>query len=499
MSVTPSASEGLAAKTVKGSAYSIAASAVTLVLGFGRSVLMARLLTPEDFGVVAFALVFLNFTMPLRDFGLDLALIHRKPDEEPPLDEALAVHFSLRLILIGLFVLLLLVATPALRYFYPQKTLLIPVLLALTAGEVASALGATPTTYLCKEMRFKELAVLQVFTSLSMTIVGPVMAWRGWGVGAIVGEQISGVMVATFVVWVFIRPWRLQWKFNWEMVRWYWSYGKFIFTTRSLDKVLNEFDDFWVGTALGSLALGFYSKAYEFARYPRRVISDPIVQVLFPAFAKVQDDHLRLSKAYFRVSSLVVRVGFLLAGSLVLGAPELVVLLLGEKWAPMTLTFQLMVVYALLDPLLSVSGNLVNAVGHPEFTTRARIAQSIFFVPAVVLGAHWGGINGVAVATDLIFLLGLTLLLYQSRWVVGISFRTMLFFPVLALLTGVLLGWGSGIWLGDKGLVALVLKMCGFFAGYSLVLVIFERQEYLSQLRIFFEILPGRWHWITKV
>ena len=90
--------EGLATQTVKGSVYSIGASAITMVLGFGRSVLMARLLTPEDFGVAAFALVFLNFTTPLRDFGLDQALIHRKPDKDFTLNEALAVHFTLRLI-----------------------------------------------------------------------------------------------------------------------------------------------------------------------------------------------------------------------------------------------------------------------------------------------------------------------------------------------------------------------------------------------------------------
>lgn len=491
--------ESLAAKTVRGSAYSIAASAVTMVLGLGRSIVMARLLAPEDFGMVAFALTFLNFTLPLRDFGLDLALIHRKSDKEASLDDVLAVHFSLRLILISLFVLLLIVAVPVLRYSYPQQNLLVPVLLALTVGEVARALGATPTTYLRKEMRFKELATLQVLTSLTMTIVGPLMAWGGWGVWAIVGERVSGVMMATFVVWVFIRPWRLRWRLGWGMVKWYLSYGKFISATRSLDRVLTEFDDFWVGTALGSLSLGFYSKSYEFARYPQRVISDPIVQVLFPAFAKVQDDRLRLSQAYFRISSLVVRVGFLLGGCLVLGAPELIPLVLGEKWTPMTLTFQLMVVYTLLSPLLSVSGNLINAVGHPEFTTKARVAQSVFFVPAVILGAYWGGINGVAVATDLILMLGLVLLLYQSRRVVDISFRSMLFFPVLALLIGALLGWGSGVWLSDKSLAAMALKTCGFFAGYSLVLAIFERQEYLSQLRIFFEILPGRWHWITKV
>lgn len=482
---TQTSSDGLAAQTIKGSAYSIAASGATLILGFGRSVLMARLLAPEDFGVVAFALAFLNLTAPLRDFGLDQALIHRKIGEEAPLNEVLAVHFFLRLIAIGLFVLLLLAAIPVLRYSYPQKPLLAPILLALAAGEVVRALGATPTTCLRKEMRFKELAVLQVLTSFSMTIVGPVMAWQGWGVWSIVGERVSGVVAATFVLWSFIRPWRLRWRFDGKLAKWYLGYGKFAFASRILSKMLDEFDDFWVGTALGTQALGFYSKSYEFALYPRRVVSDPIAQVLFPVFARAQDDRQRLSKAYFRISSLVIRVGFLLAGNLALAAPSLIMFLLGTKWTPMTLTFQLMVVYTLLDPLLAVSGNLVNAVGHPEFATRARIAQSIFFVPAVVLGAYWGGIRGVALATDVMLLLGLGLLLYQSRRLVDVSFRKMLAGPLLALLFGVAVGLAIERLVSGVSLLASVLRVIGFTLGYSSLLIVFEWRDYLVQLRTY--------------
>jgi O-antigen/teichoic acid export membrane protein len=169
---TPS-QESLTVKTVKGSAYTITASAATLVLGLGRSILMARLLVPDDFGLVALAMTFLHLTTPLRDFGFDYALVHRKADDTSP-DEFLSVHFSLRLVQICLFVLLLLVAAPVLYCFYPQKPLLVPVLLGLTLGEIAVALGSTQLAYLRKEMRFMELSVLQVLTSLTMTVVGHV-------------------------------------------------------------------------------------------------------------------------------------------------------------------------------------------------------------------------------------------------------------------------------------------------------------------------------------
>jgi O-antigen/teichoic acid export membrane protein len=489
MAENPARPEGLAARTVKGSAYSIAASAVTMVLGFGRSVLMARLLAPEDFGVVAFAMTFLNFTTPLRDFGIDQALIHRKPDPDATPDDALAGHFSLRLILSAVFVLVLLASIPLLRHIWPGKTLLVPVLLALTAGKLAGALGATPTTYLRKEMRFRELAGLQVVTSLTMTIVGPVMAWQGWGVWAIVGEQVSGLAAATLVVWTVIRPWTPRWTLDWPMAKWYLGYGKYIFTTQGLNRVISEFDDFWVGAVLGSQPLGYYSKAYEFANYPRRVIGEPVAQVLFPAFAKVQDDPLRLSKAYYRASSLIVRAGFLIGGILVLGAQEFTVVFLKPKWLPMVSTFQLMVLYVLLEPLRAVSGNLVYAVGRPEFYTRARVVESLLSIPLVVLGARWWGIRGVAVAVDIVLFIGLSIILYQIRALVQISFFRMLFYPTVALGAGLLLGWQISGLVPDRALVQLAVKGLVLGTTYSLVLLLLEGREYVAYVQLFARLL----------
>ncbi len=485
----PTQANDLAAKTVKGSAYSIGASAVTMVLGFGRSVLMARLLTPEDFGVVAFALTFLNFTVPLRNFGLDQALIHRKPDANGTTSEALAGHFSLRLLLTALFVLALIPIIPLFRHIWPEKALLVPVLLALTIGQLASALGSTPTTYLRKEMRFKELAGLQILTSLSMTIVGPVMAWRGWGVWAIVGEHISGIIVATLVVWTVIRPWSPQLRFDWKLTKWYLGYGKFILATQSLNKLISEFDDFWVGAVLGAQPLGYYSKAYEFANYPRRVISEPVAQVLFPAFAKAQDDALRLSKAYYRASSLIVRAGFLIGGMLVLEAQQFVLLFLGSQWIPMVLPFQLMILYILLEPLRAVSGNLVNAVGRPEFYTRARVAESLLSVPFVILGARLWGIRGVAIAVDVVLLAGLAIMLQQIRSLVRVSFVRMLLYPTVAMALALLVGWQiSGLMPAGK-LAQLVVKALAFAATYSLILVVLEGKEYVSYTRLFADLL----------
>lgn len=489
--------EGLAARTVKGSVYSITASGVTLVLGLGRSIVMARLLAPADFGIVAFALVFLNFTIPLRDFGLDLALIHRKPDEETPLDDLLAVHFSLRLILMGLFVLLLLAAIPLLHFLYPQKTLLVPILVVLTVGEVARTLGATPTTYLRKEMRFKELGALQVLTSLTMTVVGPLMAWWGWGVWSIVGEQISGVIASTLVVWVFFRVWKLRWRLKPELVRWYWEYGKFVFVSRFLIPVVDQFDEFWIGTTLGSTPLGYYSKAYEFAKYPYRIISVPIVNVALPSFALAQGDRLTLSKSYYRIASFIIRLGFLVTGIFILSAYEFVTLLLGAKWVPMILTFRLMAVYMLLLPFFTLTANLMTAVGRPQVNMRVLVIQSAFFIPAVVLAAKWYQINGVAIATDFVMIIGIAYLLRHAKKVVDFSLKAMILPPLVAFMPGVSLAWLLSSFI-SQNIVQLSIKILSCFIIYNLVLLLLEGKKYVILVLMVRNILLKRPQAIAK-
>ena len=274
-----------------------------------------------------------------------------------------------------------------------------------------------------------------------------------------------------------------------EIGKWYLNYGKFVFTSRLLSPIIEQFDDFWVGVSLGSRSLGFYSRAYEFAQYPRRSVSDPIVNVLFATFAKVQDDRLRLSKAYFRVASLVIRVGFLLAGTLVLVANEFVSLFLGVKWVPMVLTFQIMVIYTLLYPLLSVSGYLAAACGHPEFNTRVRVAQTICFIPAVIFASRLWGINGVAAATDTMLLIGLALSLHQVQKLVDVSLWRMLAVPTSALLVAGLASWQLSTLASDSTLIQLSFKASIYVVGYSLVSLLFEQEEYFVQLRTLFGLL----------
>jgi O-antigen/teichoic acid export membrane protein len=436
----------VAATSVKGSLFNIASSASTLALGFVRSVLLARLLAPEDFGVLALALFFLSLFDQLTDFGFGPALIHRQDRVE----EAAATHFALSLARGVVAPAVALVAVPLLRTVYDLRV--IGALLALTLVNLVRALNLTPSALMSKELDFRRLAVLDLVSSMSMTLVAVAMAWAGYGFWSLVGEQAAGVIARNIGIWGFCRPWRPRSRASWSMVKWYFQFGTHLLLSRGLSFLLNQFDDFWAASALGYTPGGLYSKAYEYAGYPRRAVANPVMDVFFPTYAKVQNDRSALSKTFFRVNSLVVRVGFLFSGAFALVAPQFVRLFPGEKWMPMVTTLRLMLVYTLFDPLIASAGNLVVAIGRPQLLARAKATQLAAFVPLVVLLARYypplaraaggalgypgipaQGIDGIAIAANVMLLLGIAQIFWAVRPYVDFSLRRMFAWPLVSL------------------------------------------------------------------
>ncbi len=471
----------VARRTISSSAFQIGAQAITVVTGLTRSVILARLLMPQDFGLVALAIIFSNLVWNTTALGIDSRLLQKRGTDQL----GLSTHLTLRIALSILAFLILLAITPLLRLVYPDQPDLPSAVMAYAALNVLSAFNLTPFVLLKRRLAFRRVALIGVVSSLAMLVVAPLLARAGWGFWSlVVGESVTGTLVSTVGLWLFRRPMRFSLRLDRAMARDLISFGKFVMVTHQLRFALDRFDDFWAGTALGQVSLGYYSKAYEFATYPRRIISRPLQDVFFAAYARLQDDRLNLSKIFFRTNSYVVRMGFLLSPVLVLVAPEFVFYLLGEKWLPMVFTFQLMIVYSLFDPLLVTAGNLLTACEAPQKMTRVRVAQLVFFVPAVVVGAALWQIDGIALAADGMLLVGLLGVFRMTRAFVDISLRRLFLAPALGLAAG-----GSVFLLvshffqarGD--LLWAVVKGLAYVIPYLVVLLLLEWRDYRTTLQ----------------
>ncbi|MCP4422153.1 MAG: oligosaccharide flippase family protein, partial [Chloroflexi bacterium] len=471
----------IAQKSVQGTFFSIGASLATLVIGFTRAILLARLLLPADFGLFTFAMFFTRLIGRIQMFGFSAAFVHRSQES----DEDTSAHFILRTGagLIALVVALL--AYPLLTAVYPKRPLLPLLVVVMTVVQLGIAFNSTPFILFTKRLNFRRLSLLKIAGSLLAFIIAISLAQAGWGVWSLVGQEASIIVVNLVGLWLYKPPWRIRIKTSWETIKWYMQFGWSRFLYANLVFATDRLDDFWVGNYLGEATLGFYSKAYEFARYPRAVIATPLINVFFPTFAALQHDRDRLSKAFFRVSSLIVRGGFLLAAVFIFVAPEFIRLFLGEKWLPMMVPFQLMLVYTLLDPLLLMWAQLVTAVGEPELLTRISFWQLLFFIPALLIGGNLWGINGVAVAANLMLIVGAILLLPRLRHYVDFSIRKMAGIPFLAIL----LALGIGVLLLPS--LTQLSDVMTFFAKlaivtfiYGAILYLFERQELLQMAQM---------------
>ena len=492
--------EQVKSKTISGSFYSIFASVITLSLGFIRMILLLKLLLPEDFGVFTQALFYVALAALLRLPGLDLAFIQRKKVNE----QDTRVYFTFKMLLLIVTILLMIGLTILIiGPVYPTMPMLSSVLIAILAVETIKGLNSVQEAILTRNLTFRALAGADILSAIVTTIVAPYLAWQGFGVWALFGERLSAQLARSVALWgLFSRPWWPRTGWNRETIKWYWNFGVKIWGNVTMMFFIDRFDDFWIGRNLGKVKLGYYSRAYEFANYPRRVIANPILSVFFSTYSRLQSDRTNLSRAFYRATSFMVRTSFWFALVFVHNAPEFI-FLLGEKWLPMLVTFQLMIFYTMFDPLSLGASNLLIAIGHPEYPLRTRFIQVVFFIPAVIILGNWRGIEGVAIAANLMVIIGTVILFWLTHRFVDYSNKKLWFWPFVSLTitTGIILYlesisfWSAAnIWLKLVGQSILITTI------YGGILLIFERDQIKSSWELIWSFAqPMLKNWRKRV
>lgn len=476
----------LAGKTVKGSFYSGAAAIITFVLGFARLILLTRLLLPEDFGVMALTLFFVGFCGTITRLGLDEAFIHSQDGGE----SLKATYFSLRVGSSGLVTGSLLILAPILQQLYPNMAQLEAVLIVSSLLVFVDGVTMAQVTFIRKELAFSILAIADIAASLLMTIVAPLSAWQGWGVWALVAENASYTFAQCLFTWSLFRRWRPRFAWNRQAVEFFWRFGRPLWVKTNIEYFLDRFDDFWIGTTLGQNALGYYTKAYDFARAPRRIFANPLLKVFVPVFALLQNNRQSLSQMFFRCAYLLVRCVFFGAGLFVLTMPEFIHLIIGEKWLPMLWTFRLLVVYVVFDSFLLFIKGLFIAVGKPSVLRNITLAQAIFFMPAVMIGVHIAGINGVAIAADGMLLIGGWRMYRPLKKIIDFPAWRLLGWPILAVTTAL----GGSLCLEAVTTYTSVwqsalLKVGSFSMIFGGILLIVEQKDYIRDVREIWNVL----------
>lgn len=384
-------SESLERRTANGLAWSVIATTGGRIISLASIVVLARLLAPNDFGLVTFALIFITYVEAIGDLGTGAALV-RWPDQWPRVAQ---ITFGINLAMALVWFVLTLVVAPTVAAFFgsPDGA---PVLRALAFTFLLKALGNTHDALLQRELRFRARVLPELALLLVKAIVAVVLAAAGFGVWSLVWGQLVGQAISSVVLWMIV-PWRPGREIPRDLVRPVFAYGRGIVSVNVLAVVVHHVDVVIVGRVFGTVILGFYQMADKLPDVAVTLAVRATSKVLFPAFSRLQagGDALRdMYAASLRYLSLLTTPA---AVALAVLAEPLVLVVFGEPWLPSVPILRALAVYAGIRALSATAGDVLKAIGRPDVLAGIAVARAVVLIPALIL-ASAAGPAGVAVA-----------------------------------------------------------------------------------------------------
>ena len=426
--------------------------------------LLARLLDAAAFGLMALAGVYLMILQMLADQGFAEALIQRADLDDAHRDSAfwanVAIGAALMLATFGL-------AEPLARlYREPQ---LAAVLQALAVAPFLAALTVVQQALLRRELRFKALTLRQTAGSLAGAAVGVGLALSGFGVWALVGQQLAGQVVALAVLWS-VSPWRPAWRFSWRHFRELFGFGANVLGAGLLRIVGFQADRLLIGYVLGTTEVGYYSVAQRLLMIVSDLLSGSAERIVLPLFARLQHDRERVRRGLFAAGRILSLAAMPCFAGLAATAPLIIDVGLGPQRRPALLTTQLLVPMSLCFSLSFFFAPLLTALGRPSWRLAIVGLHAALNLAAIGVGVAFG-IAGVALALTCVQLAMYFVELALLRRLVDFSLPAYLrlhLAPLLAAAAMAALVAGLQLWLVPRlpGWAVLALDIPAGAAAY---------------------------------
>jgi len=481
----------LAKRSITSASWNYSVNFIEFVITFFRQVILARLLDIEVFGIYSFVSSIIFFTLLFPRFGMGSALLNRVPETDDT-DKSASVHFTLTTIFISMWIVALLIFC----IFFLEEQYFIPFVVIGFAMAV-NELMQTTRTLLHRSVNTRRIAVIRLITVISSAVISVILALNGAGLWALMSINILVPLIMIFGLYLWNPVWKPHFSWDKDIVRYLLDFGRKNFIAELLSQGLDRIDDIWTGLYLGELSLGYYSKAYSFANMPGNLLGRPLVNIIRGSYAELKGDRKRLSRYFFIFNSVLLRSGFFIGGVLFLIAPEFIMVVLGEKWLPMLEAFRLMLIFTLIDPVKISIANVFTAVGKPEIIGKARLTQLVVMVIGLfVLGPSYG-ITGVAVAVNIMVVVGLVQQLYLVKEFVDYSLKDLYLTPLVSLIGGFALFGVLSIWIQFGSIyISALVKGAAFSFGFMGLFLLFEyrllKNEYLPLVKRAFKKQPVR-------
>lgn len=381
----------LKAKTKNSAVWTTSSVVVRLLAQLIATPILARLISPEDFGIIAMAAISTEVVLLLGQFGFQSALVQRKYAYRIDLDTVFWANFLINVTLC----ILLLVAAPFIATFFKEE-LLTPVLYVTAFGFVITSLSSVHNTIQFRTMRFRHVAQIEIISTVIRVVSAVLFALNDYGVWALVYSGLIGFTCTTILRFFYV-PWMPKFRFSKRRFNVLFRFGRNILGESFVTYFANNLDYIIVGRRLGTESLGFYQMAFTMPEMVRNNVAQVISRVLYSAYSRVQDEKERLHYGFIKTMELISIISFPVLGGLLVIAPEFVPLYFGPQWVVIVLPMQLFCVSGAFRAVSNIFGTVIHAKGKPEVTLKLASVYVPILASALYLGSNYG-IEGVALA-----------------------------------------------------------------------------------------------------
>lgn len=395
-------SDSLKNKTISGIGWSAADAFLGQGITFLVGLILARLLSPEEYGLIGICLIFTNILNGIVDSGFSNALIRKKAVEDNDYNTMFVTNLVISIVL---YVLLFLLSPLIARFFNHGE--LIPLIRAVGWVLVINALSITQITRLTKKMDFRTKTKASFISAIISGIFGVVMAYVGYGVWALVAQVLSKQIFYTICLWIFNRL-RPTFSFSIESFKYMWGFGSKLMLSGMLDNIWKQLYQVVVGKFYSAATLGQYSRSKEYANIFSANITLIVQRVSYPALAEIQDDKVRMVAAYRKVIKLTMFVSCICLISLGAVAEPLIYCLIGPKWNEAASYLPLICLSMSLYPLHAINLNMLQIQGRSDILLYIEILKKIIgLIPlsiGVLFNIYWMLIASIFVGIVSFFL-----------------------------------------------------------------------------------------------
>ncbi len=430
-------------KTISGLSWSFVETFFRLSITFVVGVVLARLLTPKDFGLIGMLALFLAISQSFVESGFKEALIRKKHCSDA--DYSTVFYYNLVVSVLA-YVLLFLFSGAISRFF--SEPLLQPMIKVLGLAIIVNAFAVIQRTQLIRDINFKLQTRITIVAAVLSGLVAVGMAYKGFGVWALVAQQLGMFSIMTLLLWLW-NKWIPKRIFSKDSFKELFGFGSKLLISGLLNNAYKNIYYLVIGRVFAAEILGFYTRADQFKRLPSEVLTGVISRVTYPVLSSIQDDPIRLKANFKKLIQATMLLTFAMMLGLAAVSEALIITLIGEQWRQSIIYLQLLCFVGMMYPLHALNLNMLNVQGRSDLFLKLEVIKKIMAVPVILLGVFYGitaMIAGMIVNNFIAYYL-------NSYW----SGR-LIQYPITEQLKDVLPGFG----------VALISALIVFAAGYLL-------------------------------